>query len=271
MDGGACILINGTWVVDYYGDNVDFGYYVGNFPSLFGGNSATWADSHMWSVPADLKSRDPAKYDAVMKLNKFMWDNSINWSRTGHMSYRASVIASDDEINELEKDIDQKGIRIIMLYQPVASDLRLVTSIMKVSPNLERIGDQSVGIAKRARKMNKNPECPESSLTQPLHDLALSQLENAYLAFKNRDVDLALEVKKKDKDLNLICKELAKKLTKKMESDASRIKDYLDLHYIARSLERIGDYSKNICEDAIFLESAVDIRHGGELPESENS
>ena len=49
---------------------------------------------HMWSVPADLKSRDPAKYDAVMKLNKFMWDNSINWSRTGHMSYRASVIAS---------------------------------------------------------------------------------------------------------------------------------------------------------------------------------
>ena len=59
-----------------------------------------------------------------------------------------------------------------MLYQPVASDLRLVTSIMKVSPNLERIGDQSVGIAKRARKMNKNPECPESSLTQPLHDLA---------------------------------------------------------------------------------------------------
>ena len=158
-----------------------------------------------------------------------------------------------------------------MLYQPVASDLRLVTSIMKVSPNLERIGDQSVGIAKRARKMNKNPECPESSLTQPLHDLALSQLENAYLAFKNRDVDLALEVKKKDKDLNLICKELAKKLTKKMESDASRIKDYLDLHYIARSLERIGDYSKNICEDAIFLESAVDIRHGGELPKSENS
>jgi len=104
MDGGACILINGTWVVDYYGDNVDFGYYVGNFPSLFGGNSATWADSHMWSVPADLKSRDPAKYDAVMKLNKFMWDNSINWSRTGHMSYRASVIASDAYKNLPHRD-----------------------------------------------------------------------------------------------------------------------------------------------------------------------
>lgn len=183
----------------------------------------------------------------------------------------SSVIASDEEINELEKDIDQKGIRIIMLYQPVASDLRLVTSIMKVSPNLERIGDQSVGISKRARKMNKNPECDETQLIRPLRDLALSQLENAILAFNERNVELAIEVKRKDQDLNLICKELAKKLTKKMESDSSRIKDYLDLHYITRLLERIGDYSKNICEDAIFLESAVDIRHGGELPESENS
>ena len=58
----------------------------------------------MWSVPADLKSRDPAKYDAVMKLNKFMWDNSINWSRTGHMSYRASVIASDAYKNLPHRD-----------------------------------------------------------------------------------------------------------------------------------------------------------------------
>ena len=183
----------------------------------------------------------------------------------------SSVIASDDEINELEKDIDQKGIRIIMLYQPVASDLRLVTSIMKVSPNLERIGDQCVGISKRARKMNKNPNCEETLLINPLRDMALKQLENAIHSFKERNIELALEVKKKDKDLNLICKELAKKLTKKMESDSSRIEDYLVLHYIARSLERIGDYSKNICEDAIFLESAVDIRHGGELPESANS
>ena len=95
MDGNACMLINGTWVVDYYTANVDFEYYVGNFPTLFGGQGATWADSHMWSIPANLKSRDPAKYDAVMKLNKFMWDHSLDWSRTGHMSYRASVINSD--------------------------------------------------------------------------------------------------------------------------------------------------------------------------------
>ena len=77
---------------------------------------------------------------------------SINGLIQRDSSACSSVIASDEEINELEKNIDQKGIRIIMLYQPVASDLRLVTSIMKVSPNLERIGDQSVGIAKGLEK-----------------------------------------------------------------------------------------------------------------------
>jgi multiple sugar transport system substrate-binding protein len=94
MDGNSCILYNGTWVVDYYSQNVDFNYYVGSMPTLYD-KGATWADSHMWSIPATLKSSSPEKYDAVMKLAKFMWDHSIDWSRTGHMSYRSSVINSD--------------------------------------------------------------------------------------------------------------------------------------------------------------------------------
>lgn len=98
MDGNACILINGTWVVDYYDANVDFNYYVGSFPTIFD-IGATWADSHMWSLPANLKSRDSAKYDAAMKLTKFIWDHSIDWSRTGHMSFRKSVIDSAEYKN----------------------------------------------------------------------------------------------------------------------------------------------------------------------------
>ena len=98
MDGNACILYNGTWVVDYYSQNVDFNYYVGPMPTIYD-KGATWADSHMWSIPASLKSSSPEKYDAVMKLAKFMWDHSIDWSRTGHMSYRSSVINSDAYMN----------------------------------------------------------------------------------------------------------------------------------------------------------------------------
>ena len=179
----------------------------------------------------------------------------------------ASVIADDEEIDRLEKKIDEEGLKIITLYQPVASDLRLVASIMKVSPNLERIGDQSVGIAKRARKMNNNEELAETRLIEPLYQMAANLLQQSLEAFKAGNVDLAIEVKQQDQKLNEAQKELAKKLTKRMENDSARIKDYLDLQFIARFLERIGDHAKNICEDAIFAESAVDIRHGGSLPE----
>ena len=181
-----------------------------------------------------------------------------------------AVIADDEDINNLEKRIDEEGLRIITLYQPVASDLRLVASMMKVSPNLERIGDQSVGIAKRARKMNKNEEISETLLVDPLYKMAADLLRQSLEAFKNRNVEQAISVKKQDAELNAIHKELVKKLTKRMESDPERIKDYLDLQFIARALERVGDYSKNICEDAIFVESAVDIRHGGVLSHEDN-
>ena len=181
-----------------------------------------------------------------------------------------AVIADDEDINNLEKRIDEEGLRIITLYQPVASDLRLVASMMKVSPNLERIADQSVGIAKRARKMNKNEEISETLLVDPLYKMAADLLRQSLEAFKNRNVEQAISVKKQDAELNVIHKELVKKLTKRMESDPERIKDYLDLQFIARALERVGDYSKNICEDAIFVESAVDIRHGGVLSHEDN-
>ena len=127
-----------------------------------------------------------------------------------------------------------------------------------------------MGIAKRARKMNKNEEISETLLVDPLYKMAADLLRQSLEAFKNSNVEQAISVKTQDAELNVIHKELVKKLTKRMESDPERIKDYLDLQFIARALERVGDYSKNICEDAIFVESAVDIRHGGVLSHEEN-
>ena len=178
----------------------------------------------------------------------------------------AEVMADDEEINQLEKKIDEEGLKIIMLYQPVASDLRSVVSIMKITSNLERIADQAVGIAKRARKMNKNPEVPETRLIEPLHEKAATMVRTAMEAFRNSDSAAAVRVKAEDSELDDAYKTLAKKLTKRMEEDSGKIKDFLDLQFIARFLERVGDHAKNICEDAVFAESAVDIRHGGSLP-----
>ena len=181
----------------------------------------------------------------------------------------SEVIAEDEEVDRLEIKIDEEGLKIIVLYQPVASDLRKVVSAMKVSSNLERVGDQAVGIAKRARKMNKNLEIAETRLVEPVYQLASELIRSSLQAWREGSVETALQVKDKDAELDKTYKSVSKQLRRRMEEDSERIKDYLDLLFIVRFLERIGDHAKNISEDTVFSEAAMDIRHGGERPEVE--
>lgn len=101
LNGEAAILVNGTWVVDFYtaeaakSEVALNNYYVADFPTLFT-EGATWADSHMWAVPASLKAKDPAKYAAALKVLAFINDHNIDWARTGHMAVRSSVLNSAD-------------------------------------------------------------------------------------------------------------------------------------------------------------------------------
>ena len=178
----------------------------------------------------------------------------------------AQVIADDEEVDTLEIRIDEEGLKTIMLYQPVASDLRRVVSTMKVSSNLERVGDQAVGIAKRARRMNRNPAIPETRLVEPVYERAAQLLRVSLDAFREGRVDEALGVKEQDAELDKLYKSASKKVTSRMDEDKEHLKDYLDLQFIMRFLERVGDHAKNISEDAVFVEAGMDIRHGGERP-----
>ncbi len=99
LNGEAAILVNGTWVVDFYGAEAakdDEGlnrYFVADFPTLFD-EGATWADSHMWAIPAPLKANDPDTYAAALQVLAFINDHNIDWARTGHMAVRTSVLNS---------------------------------------------------------------------------------------------------------------------------------------------------------------------------------
>lgn len=101
LNGEAAILVNGTWVVDFYTaeaakDEVALdNYYVADFPTLFE-TGATWADSHMWAIPASLKANDPETYRAALKVLAFINDRNIDWARTGHMAVRNSVLTSPE-------------------------------------------------------------------------------------------------------------------------------------------------------------------------------
>jgi phosphate transport system protein len=173
----------------------------------------------------------------------------------------ATAIADDAEIDELEKQLDKAGFRIMVRFQPVALDLRRVVSAMKIGSNLERIADQATNIARRARKLNQVDEFEEVFLLEPAFLYAERMSRDAIQAFANNDPALAADVRERDGELDRMTSELAKRLTELMEQGGSRITSYLNLILIGRHLERVGDHASNIAEDVIFACSAEDVRH----------
>src|ERR1700720_4703085 len=110
----------------------------------------------------------------------------------------ANAIADDEEIDQLEKQIDKDGIEVLLRFQPVASDLRRVVSAIKLSPNIERVGDQATNIAKRARKLNRHPPLPEAQLIVPIQAHAMSMFKDSINAFARENVELAHSVCSRD-------------------------------------------------------------------------
>jgi len=172
-----------------------------------------------------------------------------------------TAIADDEEIDQLEKQIDKDGVDVLLRFQPVASDLRRVVAAMKLSPNIERIADQATNIARRARKLNNHAPLPEVDLIVPIQAHAMAMFKDAIDAFAREDVDLGRAVVARDKDLDLMNKRASRRLTDRMAEDPKQLRGYLNLIFISRCLERVGDHATNIAEDAVYAAAAEDIRH----------
>jgi phosphate transport system protein len=172
-----------------------------------------------------------------------------------------TAIADDEEIDQLEKQIDKDGIDVLLRFQPVASDLRRVVAAMKLSPNIERIADQATNIARRARKLNKHPALPEVEIITPIQAHAMAMFKDSIDAFAREDVDLGRAVVARDKELDYMNKMANRKLTERMAQDPKQLRGYLNLIFVSRCLERVGDHATNIAEDAVYVAAAEDIRH----------
>jgi phosphate transport system protein len=175
------------------------------------------------------------------------------------------VIADDSDVDELQRSIDSTGMDILVRFHPVASDLRLVISSMKVAANLERISDHAVNIAKRAKKMAKRPELSEVKMMEPVYAVADKILRDAVAAYTDRNSSLGASLMERDKELDRLHKNVIATLSGLLEEGGERSEDLLHLIFVARSLERVGDLSVNVGEDAVFLGSAQDIRHDRKL------
>jgi len=175
------------------------------------------------------------------------------------------AIADDEEIDQLEKQIDKDGFEVLIRFQPVAGDLRRVISAIKLSPNIERVGDQATNIAKRARKLNRHPPLPEMQLIVPMQAHATLMFKDSINAYIRENVDLANSVCGRDKHLDEMNRDANRKLTERMMEDREQLRGYFNLILVSRALERVGDYAQNIAEDAVYAASAEDIRHKGSL------
>ncbi len=171
------------------------------------------------------------------------------------------AIADDEEVDQLEKQIDKDGVECLMRFQPVASDLRRVVSALKLNSNLERIADQATSIGRRVRKLNQHPPLEQADLVRPMYDHALGMLKDSLDAFVREDAELARAVIPRDKTLDRMNKETSRTLITLMGDDPAQLRGYLNLMFISRCLERVGDHATNIAEDAVYTVAAEDIRH----------
>jgi len=175
------------------------------------------------------------------------------------------VRASDAEVNRMEVEIDNACRRLLALRQPAASDLRFITTALKIVTDLERMGDLAVNIADRAQDLAQAPQLgPQLG---PLHDLSTladlseAQLRKALDAFVERDVVKAEEVMSGDDHLDALYLKLFNDLLALMIEESRVIRRATALLFAAKHLERIGDHATNIAEDVIFMVSARDVRH----------
>src|SRR6185436_10145915 len=171
------------------------------------------------------------------------------------------VLAGDTPINQLHIEIDGRCVRLLALHQPMAVDLRMILSAVKINTDLERVGDLAINIAEAAGRYLEHPPVKELIDIPRMADIAQGMLRDALDAYVRRDLVLAQNVLDRDDELDLLKTMVFRELLTHMLRDPSTIEPSLDLVLISRHLERVGDHATNIAEDAIFIVSARDVRH----------
>jgi phosphate transport system protein len=172
-----------------------------------------------------------------------------------------TVFEDEKAINSLEIEIDEKGHALFALVQPMAGDLRLLTMILKINTDLERMGDHAVNIAEKSQYLFSQPPL---ELAIPLADMAGStqkMVRDALDCFMNENVDLARKVLQSDDKIDEYNDKIYQEMAALMENDPSSVRRALCYVMISRNLERIADLANNIAEDTIYLKQGKEVRH----------
>ncbi|MDQ3323076.1 MAG: phosphate signaling complex protein PhoU [Acidobacteriota bacterium] len=171
------------------------------------------------------------------------------------------VLENDTVIDRLELEIDRLSVEVMTLRRPVGRELRLVISIFKITPIIERIADHASSIARAALELNDEPELKNHGELNRMAEHALEMLQSALDAFTTNDSDRARELIKKDEEIDRLYDNLVSGWMKTMSEDATKSKRLARLLFVAKNVERIADYVKDICELTVYMKEAVFIKH----------
>ncbi len=193
---------------------------------------------------------------AIAKSNKALVDRDAALAR--------EVVREDHAIDDLELEIDDQGIKLLALRQPMASDLRFITSAMKINSDLERMGDHAVNIAEKAIDLAGQPPLKPLIDIPRMAELAQGMVKDCIDAFVENDPVKARAVCERDDLVDDLQDQVIRELLTYMMADAKAIQRGLDLILVAKNLERIADLATNIGEEVIFILQARTIKHHAE-------
>lgn len=182
---------------------------------------------------------------------------------TGNTALARQVMDNDHQVNALEVTIDEECSTLIALRQPTAKDLRTIMTVVKTITDLERIGDEAAKIARMAQAIYESdrPSVPRVTEIERVTELALGMLRNSLDAFARLDLIVAAKVVRQDEQVDKAFKNILRQLITFMMEDPRTISHAIEILFIAKAIERIGDHAKNLAEAIIYVVKGKDVRH----------
>jgi phosphate transport system protein len=171
------------------------------------------------------------------------------------------VIERDRQVNQYDVEVDEKCVELLALHQPAASDLRFITTAMKIVTDLERIGDQAVNIAQRAIELHQEPQLKPYVDLPRMAEMAQRMVKESLDAFVARDTALARAVCAEDEAVDALKEQIFRELLTFMMSDPRTIPRALRLILISRFMERVADHATNIAEMVVYMVEGKMVRH----------
>ncbi len=212
---------------------------------------------HLQDLVADLKARLARMSATVQQIV----EQSVESVFTANPRLAQQAMDVDRKIDDEEVKVEKAAINLLALHQPAASDLRLVTTVIKVNSDLERIGDCAVNIAQRVLPLARQGSYNPPNDLKLMGNSVVATLRDTIKAFNLADVEMARQVLRSDDVVDALYHQIVQDMLAGMESDGSRANTDLSNIMIAKNLERIADHCTNIAEDVIYVQSGRIIRH----------